>query len=122
MDDQELISVGRSIARDLDEILGDGAAEFRPLLVRLLARAEAGEPVRADLVALLSERDAVRRVMRGRLAGDPQYRVYDSLPGDPEPMLPPRYVCPQGDQEWFRFDAGEAVPRCSQHDVPLVAC
>ncbi|MFC9327317.1 hypothetical protein [Kitasatospora sp. NPDC057015] len=122
MDDQELINVGRSIAQDLDGILGDGAAEVRPRLVELLDRAEAGEPVRADLVALLAAHEELRRAVRGRLTGDQQYRLFDALPGDPEPQLPPRYVCPQGDQEWYRFDAGEAVPRCSHHDVPFVPC
>ncbi|TWF90045.1 hypothetical protein [Kitasatospora viridis] len=122
MGDQELINIGRSIAQDLDRILGAAAAEVRPRLVELLDRAEAGEPVRAELVALLAERAELRRAVRSRQAGDQQYRLYDPLPGDPGAWAPPRYVCPNCDQEWYRFDAGEAVPRCDQHDVPLEPC
>jgi hypothetical protein len=122
VDDQELINVGRSIAQDLDALLGDGAAEVRPRLEELLARAQVGEPVRAELLALLTEGDELRRETRKFLEGDRKYREFAPPPGDPGVDAPPRYLCPQCDYEWLRFDAGEAVPRCPRHDVPLVLC
>lgn len=50
----------------------------------------------------------------------PQRPHYFPLSGGPGVIPSPRYVCPYGDQEWFRHSIREPIPRCPNHDVELV--
>ena len=54
----------------------------------------------------------------------PEYLVqrgYSPLPGRAAPIPLRKYSCPRGDYDWYRRAAGEPVPRCPTHDLPLKA-
>ncbi|OBK44799.1 hypothetical protein [Mycobacterium sp. 1081908.1] len=119
-------TIGAELADDgeLSRTLGvDEASHIRDEIFETLAREDSGESVEDQLIAILVSREPTRVRLDALLpdslaAGE---RGYAPMPGKyPEPPDTEVYVCPQGDYAWPRFSAGEPVPVCPTHQVPLV--
>lgn len=106
----------------------DEADHARDEISDLLAREDAGEQVEDQLIAVLAAREPTRARLDALLpdslpSGERGVEVfpnYEQLPGRYRPPGIEIYHCPQGDYQWPRFDAGEPVPECPAHHVPLV--
>jgi hypothetical protein len=112
----DLPALGLPQADALDHSLSD-----------LLAAGEAGADVDDELIELMRTdprtRAYVELFLRFGSPPDPEYvevRGISPLPGDPGPIPLAKYRCPMGDYDWYRRAAGQPVPSCPTHDVPLV--
>jgi len=99
-------------------------------LDNLLAEAEQGRKVASLILDLLARHDATRAWMREFLEGaeeatappaaaPPGVRGYSPPPGRADPIAAQKFVCPNGDFEWYRQRVGTPVPECPTHHVPL---
>lgn len=112
---------------ELSDALGVGeAGRARDEISNLLARQDAGEQLEDQLVAVLAARELTRERLDALLpeslpSGERGvFASYEQLPGRYRPPGIEIYDCPQGDYQWPRFDAGEPVPSCPTHGIPLV--
>lgn len=62
----------------------------------------------------------VRTFVANRLRIVVSTLTYSGPPGKPGPVPPIVYICPQGDYTFRRRVAGEPVPECPNHHVPLL--
>jgi hypothetical protein len=121
MQEDDVIAAAEAITPHLPVLIGDDAPAVRAELDRLLARAAAGEPVKVELLRVLSKRDGTRVWVRSLLDVPSEARAFEPLPGPVQHVRLPRYECPQGDQEpWFRFDIRDEIPVCPQHNIAYV--
>ncbi|MEO0409111.1 MAG: hypothetical protein AAF289_17345 [Cyanobacteria bacterium P01_A01_bin.135] len=123
-----ILDAARQIRGELPDLLPpETAADFDRQLADYLARANAGEAVHTEILALLEsdpetedwllESFAPRRVPKG---GATRGGSYQGLPGSVSPIGAEKYVCPQGnDYTRFLRSAGN-VPVCPTHGCPLV--
>jgi hypothetical protein len=122
--DAPIREVARQIGHELPALLGqDEGAAVRRELDGLLAEAEKGEEVDDRLLALLAAREATRVRADELLPASLEEgeRGFEPLPGYPsEPPGLAVYGCPEGDYDWPQFEAGEPVPDCPLHGIPLV--
>lgn len=124
---EAILKGARAIRPHLAELLGAEAEGVDRALARLLAEAEEGRKVDSNILDLLARRDATRVWMEeflegaeGRTAAAPQrVRGYSPPPGRADPIAAQRYVCPNGDYEWYRQRVGTPVPECPTHHLPL---
>jgi hypothetical protein len=136
MDDTEAtLAAGRAIQARLAGMLGPTAAADTAGRLETILAADSEPAMRAAAVrALLGEHDDTARFLR-RYLDDPTFRTLmtsdggrrsersggtDLLAGDPGPIDADRYRCPHGDYEWELYQAGESIPDCPVHHVPLV--
>jgi hypothetical protein len=124
MDGRTIRDVADAIHQELPTLLEpEEAGDAGARLSDLLERADAGEDVDDELIAVLAAREETRARMDELL---PEFlatgeRGFEPLPGySPEPAAVEMYRCPQGDYEWPLFEAGEPVPDCPVHGLPLV--
>jgi hypothetical protein len=122
--DESILDAARAIRPFLQELVPLEAAELDKHLADLLAQAVQGEKVTNKIVKGLSNRDSTREWVAQFLkeGAPPVSRASGSLPppGDPKPVLAPKYVCPQGDYTWYQMSAGSIIPSCPTHHVSLV--
>jgi hypothetical protein len=118
MSDLTIRDVAERIRGELPGLLGPEAPDALRALDACLDHCDDD-----GVVALLARYERTRERMDELLpeqlaAGE---RGFSPLPGHtPEPPLGALYRCPLGDYEWPAFEAGEDVPECPQHHVPLV--
>jgi hypothetical protein len=124
VEEEDVRQAARAIRPYLGELLenGQAASELDRRLVELLAEGRAGRSVKADLLIALSDQPATREWTREFLRDKipPQvYRSWRRPPGDPD-VPAQRWVCPQGDYDWYPSFAGEQPPGCPTHHLDLV--
>ena len=92
----------------------------------LLAAGEAGADVDDELLEQMRADPRTRAYVEFffRFGSPPapedvEVRGVSPLPGDPGPVPLAKYSCPMGDYDWYRRAAGQPVPLCPTHHVPL---
>ena len=117
MEAQDVIYAAQKIMPYLDE-------PQRQAVQSLLARAERGEKVDNFLIDELRKNPDIRRWLANVLGveerGEETMMAVDPPPGDVGTISAPLYVCPHGDFEWEVRRAGQPIPLCPVHKVPLV--
>lgn len=123
-----ILDAARQIRGELPELLpAEAAYQFDQQLADYLARANAGEAVHQEILALLEsdpdtedwllESFAPRRTPKGEATRG----GYQGLPGSIGPIGAQKYVCPEGnDYTRFLRSAGN-IPVCPTHHCALVA-
>jgi hypothetical protein len=129
VEEEDVRQAARAIRPYLDELLEDDtlASAMDRRLAELLAEAGAGRSVKASLLGVLTEQEPTRRWTREFMKDKVPPQAYRGRrpPGDPRlasdlfDVLAPRWVCPQGDYDWYPSTAGEQPPACPTHQVPL---
>jgi hypothetical protein len=124
VDEEDVRQAARAIRPYLNELLknDEAASELDQRLAALLGDGQAGRSVKADLLIALSDQQATREWTREFLKDKlpPQvYRTWRRPPGDPN-VPAQRWVCPQGDYDWYPSFAGEQLPACPTHQLDLV--
>lgn len=99
-------------AQDVDRVAG--------ALTELIERGEAGEPVAMPILRLLRDHDGLRRRANELAPAVPVRNAVVPPPGLVRIPLAPRYVCPNGDFEYFRRDVAQLVPACPHDGADLV--
>lgn len=128
--DEDLSAAARAARPYLARLAGPEAVELDARIADLIAKGAGGDDVDEDLSAALTATPALH-AWTARLLGDVGRRpgevqetlVRIGLPGDPEPVLPPRYRCPDAtaDYVWYQLSVGEEIPNCPTHNRRLVA-
>jgi len=121
-----ILAACRALRGDLPQLAVAGAEELDRRLAELLAAAESGERVEDDLLELARTHPRTRLYTEYFLEhGAPpsperlRVRGYSPLPGEITPIPLRRFVCPRGDYDWYQRAAGEPVPQCPSHGIPL---
>jgi hypothetical protein len=125
VEEEDVRQAARAIRPYLQELLKNdqAASELDRRLAELLAEAQAGHSVKTDLLIALSDQQATREWTREFLKDKlpPQaYRSWRRPPGDPGQVPAQRWVCPQGDYDWYPSFTGEQPPACPTHQLDLV--
>jgi hypothetical protein len=125
VEEEDVRQAARAMRPYLNELLtnDEAALELDRRLAELLAEGQAGRSVKADLLIALSGQEATRKWTREFLKDKtpPQvYRTWRRPPGDPGRVPAQRWVCPQGDYDWYSSSAGEQPPACPTHHLDLV--
>ncbi len=131
--DDSLSEAARVIRPFLGQLVGPAEAdEVDGQIADLLDRAGKGEDTSAALREVLDSREATRVFTRRVIADAPHYRppelqpvrlrgIYPGeLPGAPQYISVPKYVCPRGDVVWYRYSVGIKIPTCKTHGLLLV--
>jgi len=123
----DILDAARQIRSELPELLSaETAAAVDRQLADCLARANGGEPVHGEILALLQsdpetedwllETTAPQRIPKGGATRS----GYQGLPGSIGAIGAQKYICPQGnDYTRFLRSAGN-VPTCPTHGCALV--
>ncbi|WP_261571296.1 hypothetical protein [Frankia gtarii] len=133
MDDtEETLAAGRAIQPRLSDMLGPpAAADVASRLEEILASDSAPALKAAAIRVVLDEHDDTARFLR-RYLDDPTFRTLgtgsprdrsggtDLLAGDQGPVDADLYHCAQCDYEWEHYQAGESIPDCPDHHIPLI--
>lgn len=124
MEEEDVRQAARAIRPYLNELLqnDEAASELDRRLAELLAEAQAGRSVKADLLIALSGQEATREWTREFLKDKipPQvYRTWRRPPGNPN-VPAQRWVCPNGDYDWYPSFTGEQPPQCPTDRLDLV--
>jgi hypothetical protein len=116
----------RALRGDLAALELPRANELDRAVADLLAAGKAGADIDDDLLELLREDPRTRAYteffVRFGSPPSPEHvkvRGGSTLPGDAGPIPLARYSCPMGDYDWYRRAAGQPLPHCPTHDVPL---
>lgn len=124
MDDAATLDLARRLRAELPRLLAadgpDQVAAVTADLSDLIARGDAGEPVAMPILRLLRGHPELRR-RANELAPQRSDRAVVPPPGGIRVPLGPRYVCPNGDFEYFRRDIAQPVPPCPHDGAELVA-
>jgi hypothetical protein len=125
MEEEDVRQAARAIRPYLRELLksDEAASALDRRLAELLAEAQAGRSVKTALLMVLSDEEATRVWTREFLKDKipPQvYRAWRRPPGDPIGVPAQRWICPQGDYDWYPSAKGELPPACPTHHVTLV--
>ncbi|MCU0549319.1 MAG: hypothetical protein MUC48_08225 [Leptolyngbya sp. Prado105] len=82
----------------------------------LILQAQASENVSNEILSLLASNERLRELAFALLA-DPDFiegvRGYARLPGTSEPIIYPRYQCPDCGYTWSQIESNEPIPSCS---------
>jgi hypothetical protein len=138
--DDPILQAGRVILPFLDQLVDDPvtAAGLRTRIDELLDEAAKGEDTSAELRVTLESDEATKEFTRKVIRDAPYFRPpgqqlhklrdaasvgqshYSPLPGWPEDIGAPKYVCPYGDTVWYRPDISFPIRECTEHHVLLV--
>lgn len=121
-EERDVVAVARAVRPHLGRLVGGRAGAVDGQLGELLRRADEGRPVKADLLKVLDQYDAIRDWAQRLFEVAPGERVYQPFPGLVQSVVVPRYVCPRFPEchtEFYRFSAAEPVPSCAVHGVAL---
>jgi hypothetical protein len=107
-----ILECARTIRPYLPDLLRSAdAASLDRALAELLAKAQMGQKVEAQITDVLSSRQPTRKWMRQYLAGTISYP-----PGTINPPPPlKKCVCPHGDFVWYQGSVGQTPPPCPTH-------
>jgi hypothetical protein len=97
----------------------EDAAAVDSALGELIERGRRGEPVATPILKLLRAHPELRR-RAAELADPATHRAVVPPPGARQLPLAPRYVCPNGDYEYFHINVSRAVPRCPHDGAELL--
>jgi len=126
--DEDVIDVARTIRAYLPKLVGIEADAYDREIADLIAKAQAGDDVGEQLLAVLTRSPTVHdwaaRVLENdrHLPPDIQpitERGYQPLPGPGEPIQAERYECPYGDYVWYQISVSDPVPDCLTHKCAL---
>lgn len=120
MDEQELRRITQAVRPELRQLIGDDAvvAEVDTAMADALALPP-GE-AKGALRDALARHVSVRAWLSARMPEEAERRRTVPLPlGDPTSLVYVRYVCPEGDEDFFQSRTDEQVPTCGVHGVPL---
>lgn len=117
---EKVLACARTIRAFLPELLhAEMAQQMDGQLATLLAQAQAGASVTAEILDVLKSQPDVQRwageflsptsVPKG--VGEP----YSPLPGWIGAIAAPCYICPKGDFVWYRRSVGTPIPKCPSH-------
>lgn len=123
MGEDVIRELAERIRQELGSLVGqEDAAELDSELDALLARGAAGEEVSPLIVQLIYSNPRVsdRFVKLFSSGPTPRSQSMQLPPGRRGLPLPPRYVCPAGDYEYFQFDVAKPVPLCPEDGSTLV--
>lgn len=124
--DDMLLEAARAVRSELPELLGDGWHGVDQELADILA---GDSPSDGSLVEVLNRNTEIQNWVVDFLV---RYRNHDepsplevertaTPPGEPIPLLPPRYACPvDGAMVQYRRSPAQAIRICPQHAVKLV--
>lgn len=122
--EEKLREAARIIRARLRTLLNEpDALRLGAQLDELLEQAQQGTQVGPSLQKLLSEHDETRTRLQIFLetGQDPAaLRGFSPLPGTSRPPLGDKFVCPDGDYEWYRPFVGALMPLCPKHKKQLV--
>jgi rubrerythrin len=112
LEDFEVISAARTIRVELRTLLGDDADDAGPRLDGMLVRAEQGDGVADEMLALLAADERTRRRLEQLLPDVPDgvRSGYIGLPGLGQPSAEIVYRCNICGYEYPIFEVGEFAP------------
>jgi hypothetical protein len=120
MDERDVVETARAIRPHLWRLVGGHYDAVDRELDDLLARAEAGQPVKHAILRVLSQHATTRELANRILQELMDHHTYEGLAQIPQTPPVLRYACPQCEFDWYRFDAADEVPSCPNHLVVLV--
>lgn len=139
MKPHETAAAAELLLADSATLLGEGeqharfVVEMSPLVP--LARGEGDDATSAAnrIVDLAARHEATRAWMKhyadfgtapgagaAKVAAAEAVRSYEGLPGTMGVIPSQLYVCPEGDETWYRPSVGTPIPKCKKHGIPLV--
>lgn len=123
MDDAAILALAREIRAELPDLLptlaADRLAAITAEVDELIERGENEGAVRGPILRLLGGHPALRR-RANELADPAVFRGVVPPPGPVRVPVAPRYVCPNGDYEFFRRDVSQPVPVCPHDGAGLI--
>jgi hypothetical protein len=123
VDDAAILAMARQIRAELPGLLptldADRLVAIAAELDELIDRAENGGPARMPILRLLGGQPALRR-RANELADPAVFRGVVPPPGPVRVPVAPRYVCPNGDYEFFRRDVSQPIPVCPHDGAGLI--
>ena len=122
--EEKLREAARTIRPTLKTRLSEADAQtLGAQLDEFLEQAQQGTQVGPSIQKLLSQHDETRTLLQVFLETG-QYpaalRGFSPLPGTSRPTLGDKFVCPDGDYEWYRPFVGALMPLCPKHKKQLV--
>jgi hypothetical protein len=130
--DEGLLEAARAVRPYLKELVGPQANTYDGEVATLLAAAEQGIDVTAELESLFESDEATSSFLEAVRTDAPDYRppkVQPSALRDPSYQPPPgnvgpilhsgKYSCPYGDFVWYRATVGADIPPCPTHGPVL---
>ncbi|MET7424248.1 hypothetical protein [Dactylosporangium sp. NPDC005555] len=121
MDDAVSVELAQRLREELPTLLDAGAvAGADAVLADIVERGRRGERVTVPLLTYVRGVPALRQRAGELVPADGQRGVHPP-PGVARVPLAPRYVCPNGDYEYFRIDVARPVPTCPHDGADLVA-
>jgi hypothetical protein len=130
--DDSIVAAARVIVPFLGQLVEPAtAADLQARIGELLDQAGKGEDTSAELRATLESDEAAKEFTRQVIRDAPYFRppgqqqrhlrYPGDLPGPPQYISVPKYVCPRGgDTTWYRPSISFPVPECEKHHVRLV--
>jgi hypothetical protein len=119
----DLLEAARSIRPLLPTLIEAEANSLDQQLAELLNQATPEDMTTAEaILTLLQSHPATQDWLAEFLKISPMQKgvSYQTLPGSPALQPAPRYICPiANDYTWY-LEAGEEIPLCKTHLVPLV--
>lgn len=117
---EDVLECARSIRPELEELPVLEAERVDRQLADLLAQANTGQQVDAQILNLLKQDEETYYWMAEFLSEPPESRGFQRLPGGGAVGQAHKYVCPLGnDYTWYRR-GGEPIRTCPTHHVELV--
>jgi hypothetical protein len=127
---KDVLEAARVIRLYLPDLVGAEAEIVDRTLAKLLAKAESGEAIENQILALLAEHDATREWTQQFLIDKvppPVMRsyhpvAYDPLAGSVSRIDAKTFICSIADCQitWYQPKAGINPPPCPEHKIPLV--
>jgi hypothetical protein len=125
-DDDIILEAARSIRSYLHQLIPESADAVDLELAEHLEEAPTEKKnVNSLIIGTLRMHEPTREWLLSFLADHQPPEVtraftYQGTPGDPVPVAARKYICPQGDYNWYRMSAGTPIPSCPTHGLALV--
>lgn len=124
MDDAATLELAKRLRAELPSLLStEEPGELGAItgeLADLIERGEAGEPVTIQILRLLRGQPILRQRANELVKPMSERTGVIPPPGGIRVPLGPRYVCPNGDFEFFRRDVSQLVPTCPHDGANLI--
>ncbi|MFM7427783.1 MAG: hypothetical protein ACKO7W_22750 [Elainella sp.] len=111
---EDILEGARTIRFFLPDLLGTEAEAVDQQLAELLGQAKAGQQADQQILEILKGHPETYRWIAEFLSSEPDPKS-PRLPGLPNAVSAPKYVCPEGDYSWFQRSIGIPVPSCPTH-------
>ena len=116
---EDVLEGARTIRSVLPDLLGTEAEAVDQQLAELLGQAKTGQQVGQQILEILKSRPETRNWIAKFLSSEPESKGWQQLPGMPNAISAPKYVCPEGDYIWFQRSVGMSVQTCPTHNCEL---